>query len=218
MHTNTSISDPRNAWRPRLGRNILLLLLLFALLLVWPHRTRSQTTTTTSAPQTLPQRVVYGQVFKHIVFLDDQANLADQRGQSGNAMRDYYQTRAGLSATETALLKNTAHNTVTALLAVDQQIQAALVTYRAQFHNGKWPAKTPLPPLPAALRTLQTQKDNLILNGLAAIQAGYAAASFQNLDSFVQNDIAPHITLSVKQPPQPAKGVTLPPLQPIPWQ
>jgi hypothetical protein len=48
--------------------------------------------------------VVYGQVFKHVVFLDDQANLADQQGQSGNAMRNYYQTRAGLSATETALL------------------------------------------------------------------------------------------------------------------
>jgi hypothetical protein len=34
--------------------------------------------------------------------------------------------------------------------------------------------RRPLPPLPAELQTLQTQKDNLILNGLAAIQAGYA--------------------------------------------
>jgi len=218
MFTKTTGSVLRKAWRPRIGKHGLLLLSLFALMLVWPHRTRSQTPTTGTAAQTLPQRVVYGEAFKHIVFLDDQANLADQQGQSGNAMRNYYQTRAGLSAAETALLKSTAHSTVTALLAVDQQIQAAVATYRAQIPNGKWPAKTPLPPLPAELQTLQTQKDNLILNGLAAIQAGYAAASFQNLDSFAQNDIAPHIALSVKQPPPPAKGVTLPPLQPIPWQ
>jgi len=72
--------------------------------------------------------------------------------------------------------------------------------------------------LPPELQTWQTAKDNLILNGVAAIQSGYGAARFQNLDTFVQTDIAPHITLnSTPLPVPPAKGVTLPLLPPIQW-
>ena len=63
MHTNTPNSDPRRLWKPRFGKNGLLLLSLLALFLVWPHRTRSQTTAAGSAPQPLPQRVIYGEAF-----------------------------------------------------------------------------------------------------------------------------------------------------------
>jgi len=157
--------------------------------------------------------VVYGQVFKYAVLLDVQATQADQRGENGNQLRNYYQTKAGLTAAETALLKSTANSTVTALHAIDQQIHGVVVSYRAQFRKG-----TPRPPLPPELLTLQTQKDNLILNGLAAIQTGFGAARFQNLDTFVQKDIAPHITLSTANlPASPATKGTLPPMQPVPW-
>jgi len=192
-----------------LAATIILLLLLLAA----PRRTRSQTAPPATTPQALPQRVVYGQVFKYAVLLDVQASLADQRGENGNQLRNYYQTKAGLTAAETALLKSTADSTVTALHAIDRQIHAVVVGYRAQFRKG-----APPPPLPPELLTLQTQKDNLILNGLAAIQAGFGAARFQNLDAFVQKDIAPHITLSTaKLPAPPATNGTLPPMQPVPW-
>ena len=175
----------------RVARNWIVLAALLLLSLVWPHRTHSQQTTATQA---IPQRVVYRQAFKHVVFLDDQAATLDQQGQDGGDLRNYYQSRGGLTAAETSLLKSTAHNTITALAAVDQQIQTAVAEYRAQLPHNKWKPGAALPPLPAVLQTLQTQKDNLILNAIAAIQCGYGAARFQNLDTFVQNEVTPHIT------------------------
>lgn len=200
--------------RIRYARNWIVLAALLLLSLIWPHRTHSQQTT---AAQAIPQRVVYGQAFKHVVFLDDQADILDQQGGKGNALRKYYQSRAGLTDAETALLKSTAHNTVTAIAAVDQQIQTAVAEYRAQLPHDKWKPGAALPALPAGLQTLQTQKDNLVLNAIAAIQSGYGAARFQNLDAFVQSELAPHITLTTAKPPTPATpGTTLPPLQPVP--
>jgi len=128
MRTKTSNLDPRKSWRHRIGKNGLLLLILFALFLVWPHRTRSQTSTASSATQALPQRVVYGQVFRHVVFLDNQADLADQQGQNGGALRNYYQTKAALTAAETTLLKSTAHSAVASIQTIQQQVQAAVTT------------------------------------------------------------------------------------------
>jgi hypothetical protein len=169
------------------------------------------------APQALPQRVVYGQVFKYVVLLDVQAGLGDQRGQNGNQLRNYFQTKATLTDAETALLKSTAHSTVSALQDVDQQIHAAVIAYRGQLQNIK--SSTTLPPLPSELHTLQTQKDNLILSGLAAVQTGLGAGRFQNLDAFVQREIAPHITLNRANASAPhPKNSSLPPMQPVPWQ
>ncbi|SPF53869.1 exported hypothetical protein [Candidatus Sulfopaludibacter sp. SbA4] len=214
MHTTTANSARTTAKRPRAAKEWLSLLLLVVLLIA-PHHTRSQTSTPASSgsPAPLPQRVVYWQFFKFAVLLDVEADQADQRGENGNHLRNYYQTKTGMTAAETALLKSTANSTVKGVHAIDQQIQAAVVSYRGQFRKG-----TPPPPLPPELQTLQTQKDNLILNGLAAIQAGFGAARFQNLDAFVQKDIAPHITLSTVKPlgPSAANG-TLPPGQPVPW-
>ena len=113
-------------------------------------------------------------------------------------------------------MKGTAHSVVAARQTVDQRIQTAITTYRAQFPNGKWPANTPLPPLPRELFTLQNEKDTLILNGLAAIQAGLSPDRFHQLDAFVQKDIAPHVTLdNVKLPPRPVTSGPLPAMQPV---
>lgn len=197
------------------------MLLLAVFLAAVPRHTRSQTAAPSGGTPAIPQRVVYGQVFKHVVFLDVQANLADQKGNNGNLLRNYYQAKGGLTAAEAALLKSTAHSTVAALQAIDQQIQTAVVMYRARFSNRKWDPKN-VPPLPPELQTLQTQKDNLILNGLGALQTGFGATRFQVLDTFVQNDIAPHVSLlttkstaPVASPP--AKKGPLPPMQPVTW-
>lgn len=195
----------------------LLLLLLVALLL--PRHTRSQTSAATAGREEakpVSQPVLYGQVFKHVAFLDDQADLADQRGGNGAELRNYYQVHATLAAAEAALLKSTSHDAVTALQAVDEQIHAVVVTYRAQFNNGKWPRNEPLPPLPPELKTLQTTKDNIVLGHLAALQTGFGADRFQHFDGYVQTAIAPHVTVTALAPPVPPGG-TPPPLPPIQW-
>jgi hypothetical protein len=202
----------------------LTLLPILILTLAVSHRTRSQTTAPT-APTTpaIPPRIVYKQVFQHLVFLDYQANVADQHGQNGNLYRNYYQTHASLTPAEATLLKSTAHDAVIAVAAVDKQIQAEVAIYRSQFPGGKRPKGKPWPPLPPQLHTLQVAKDNVIFSHIATLQTGFGASRFQNLDTFVQAEIAPHITLTTA--PKASAGSTTtsssapPPLQaqPAPW-
>jgi hypothetical protein len=185
-----------------------------------PHRTRSQTpvSTGTTSPPPIPQRINYHQLFNHVVYLDYQAGIADQQGQNGNALRNYYQVRAGLSAAEATLLKATAHDEIAAIKAVDQQIQAEVALYRTNFPNGKWPAKTPLPPLPPQLHALQVTKDNIILNHVATLQSGFGA-DFQRFDTYVQTALGPHITVTTIKPPAAAPPAgSPPPAAPAPWK
>ena len=190
-------------------------LILVILAFVW--RVGSQTTApATGAANPLPQRVLYGQLFRHVVFLDYQAAAAEQAGQDGSALLNYYQVHAALTPTETALLKSTAHSAITSLTAVNQQIQSAALSFRTQLQNNQWPAGQPRPAPPPELKVLQSTKDNIILNGLASLQSGFGASRFQHLDNYVQTVIAPHITVTnLPQVPTPPKTTT--PLLPMPW-
>jgi hypothetical protein len=203
----------------RRGRPLLAFLVVVVGFLVAPRHTRSQTAAPKAGatPAPVSQSILYGQVFKHVAFLDNQADLVDQRGGNGAELRNYYQVHATLAATEAALLKSTSHDAVTAVQAVDQQIKAVIVSYRAQFRNGKWPRNTPLPPPPPELKTLQATKDNIIQGHLTALQAGFGSDRFQHFDGFVQTAIAPHITVTTLAPPT-LPGGTPPPLQPIQWK
>jgi len=204
------IAIVRNRRAVRACLPFLVLLVLLAL----PHRTPSQTATATA--QNLAPRILYTQVFKHVVFLDYQADQVDQKGEDGNKLRNYYQMRVGLTPTEAALLKSTAHDAVTAVRAIEQQINTEVVIFRQQFSHGR-PSNTPLPQVPPELLALQTAKNNAILSHVAALQTGLGAARFQLLDDYVRAAIAPHITVTnVKIPAAPPVG-TLPPLTPVPW-
>ena len=105
----TSISSTPKPNRAKAGAALLLILLLC---LALPHRTRSQSQSQAppSPSKPLPQRVVYEQLFRHVNFLQQQATAADQQGKNGNALRNFYQTNAGLSTAETAALNQAAQN------------------------------------------------------------------------------------------------------------
>lgn len=161
-----------------------LILLIIPILLAIPHRSRSQTGAPAAATAGKPpsQYVLYTQVFKHVAFLDYQAGVADGHGEDGNIFRNYYQARAGLTPSEAALLKSTAHAALAALEAVNQQIQTEVAIYRQQFHDGRWPHGQPLPKAPPEMRVLQAAKENAVLSRVAALQMGFGAARFQHFD------------------------------------
>ncbi len=214
-HTIEQVIRRASRLLPSVRTGVALVLLLLVALFS-PRGTRSQTAAPTTSPQAPTQRVVYWQVFKQVVLLDNQADLADQSGQGGAPWRNFYQNKAAMTATEAALLKSTAHSTVNAVHAIDQQINAAVVAYRALVRLST--SRSTMPPLPPELATLQTQKDNLILSSLAAVQSGFGSSRFQNLDKFVQSYIAPHITVATAAvPTPPTKPSSPPPMQPVPW-
>ena len=104
-----------------------------------------------------------------------------------------------------------------AVNAVDQKIQTVVAIYRQQFHGRPWPANKPLPPAPPEMRTLQTDKDNIILSRVARLHLGFGAARFQRFDAYVQATFGPHITMSKPKIPARPTG-NLPPFLPVPWK
>jgi hypothetical protein len=222
MRKQTANHDRSVRIRFRDGKKYLVLLLVIVAILVAPRHTRSQTPTpkASTTASAIPQRVVYEQVFKHVAFLDIQADLLDQRSGQGSGLRNYYQVHAALSNAETTVLKSTAHDAVVAVQAVDQQAHALVVAFRAQFANGRWPRGTPLPQPSPELKTLQIAKNNIVLNHLGALQTAFGSDRFQHFDNFVQTVIAPQITVSTvpKSPVQPPPpGGTYPVLPPVQW-
>ena len=187
------------------------------LALVAPRATHPQSAP--PAPRQLPQWILYEQVFKQVVFLDIRADAADQAGRDGSKLRNYYQVKAGLTTAEAALLKARAHAAVTELQTVNRQISSAVITFRAQLPSrGKLSAKAPLPPPSPELQALQHQRDKIMLDGVAALQAGMGADRFRNLDAFVQRELAPRVSLTTPKPrARAAAGHPSLPLQPVPW-
>ena len=152
------------------------------------------------ASKPLPPRVVYGQLFKHVLFLERQADLANQRGLNGNDLRNFYQERGRLSASEAAALKQIAADAVAQAQAIDDRIQVVITSFRAQFPGGRLPPNTALPPPPPELSDLQRQKDSVMLTKAAALRTTFGEERFQIFDAFVQREFAPHITVTTALP------------------
>ena len=216
MHTAKTHNACSVAKRRHSSKANYLLLLLLLVVLAMPHRTRSQTASATgaAAKKNIPQRVVYGLVFRHIVSLDSRADLADKSGRDGSQLRNFYQRRAGLTPAQGALLRTTAHDAIAALQTVDQQVGDVIARFRAQSSRVR-AAGAPVPRPTAELKTLQDAKDNAILGRLSALQVGLGASAFQRLDAYVQSAITPHVTVTtaphapasrVPRNPRPAAG------------
>lgn len=153
----------------------------------------SQTTAKTTP---IPTRIIYWQMFKHVNFLEQQADIVTQSGKDGSQLRNFYQNHAQLTATETALLKQTASSTAAAIQAIDQQIHAIALKYRAQNAGITPSTKKKLPPPPPELKTLQTQRDNAVLSQVVALQAGLGPTRSQQFDAYVQTCFGPHILVA----------------------
>lgn len=150
-----------------------------------------------AVPQ-LPQRVVYGALFRHIVFLQQQASALEQQGKNTDALRNFYQVNGGLTAAQGAALTQMAQNAATAIQAANAQIQAEIKILRAQTPRPSPGSKAPAPP--AILKTLQAQKDAAIMNQVQALYNLLGPAQFQQFDSFVQATVGPHISVTTAQP------------------
>jgi len=206
-----AVSRTRDRWEN--WKAYLLLPVLLVAALIMPHGTRSQTSAASTAPPPVPQRTVYGQLFKHVVFLDHLADLADQSGKNGSQYRNFYQNRAKLTSAETAALKLAAKNASSAVQAVETQIQTQIKLLRPQFVGVKPSAKNPVV-TPPIFKTLQAQKDAAILNQVSALQTAMGANRFQQFDAIVQALITPHIKVTTAATPRQPGVVGTAPLPP----
>jgi hypothetical protein len=183
--------------RRRLPAAVAVAFVTALLLLIVPRHVSTQTAASQTPTTPLPSRILYRQLFKHVLFLDKQADYADQHGRDGNSLRNYYQRRANLTPSEAAALKQIAKKTDDDVRKIDDQIKAEIIRYRALLPAGKGSKSTR--PVPPDLSPLQRQKDRAVLAQAAALQALLGDQRFQDFDAFARRELTPHIKVTNTQ-------------------
>jgi hypothetical protein len=163
----------------------------------------SETPKTTSqqpSPIEPPQYVVYHMVFRHVVWLENKADEEQLFGRDGSPYKNRYQKFAGLSDSETQLLKQTATQTVDRVKEIDKRIEILVKADREKRKSemvGK-PLPTSAPPLNPEVTQLDLERQNVILAGYSKLSDNFEGWRFVKFEEFVKKNIASQIN-SVSQ-------------------
>ena len=145
---------------------------------------------------------LYRAFFRHLAFLDQQADALDAQGKDGSALRNFYQNAIGLTVEEAAVLKQAGGACVTAVQQTDQAAQQLIQAARAKFPDRKVPSAAALPKPPAELGLLNKQRDDVSNLWIANLRASLGPASFQKLDTYVQTRFVRQVSsVAVPNPP-----------------
>jgi hypothetical protein len=160
-----------------------------------PAQPNQQAPNPSSQPQdqTVPEYVVYGQLFRHIKELKKKADEEDRQGKDGTHFRTLYKRLAKLEEHQASLLDQIAAETDAEIEKLNKKAKKIIDEHRARHPEGKL-AQGELPPAPPAeLKTLSDERRNLILQSRERLRTIFGEEAFQKFDEFVQQRIRPGI-------------------------
>jgi hypothetical protein len=142
-----------------------------------------------------PPHISYWVMFQHIALLNQQAEEAEQKGQDGSKYRKRYQTFARLTDPQAEALNAIALDTHRRVGEMDARAKAIVAEVRARTPNGRLrPGEKP-PEVPAELKQMQTQRNQLIESGYNKLREAFGATAFSSFDNFVKKQIEPNLTV-----------------------
>ena len=143
--------------------------------------------------QTVPQHVVYGQMFRHIKELKKNADEEDRQGKDGSHFRTLYKRMAKLEDYQAAVLDQIAAETDAEIEKLNKKAKKIIDEIRGQHPEGKL-AQGELPPTPpAGLKALSDERRNQILQARERLRAAFGEEAFQKFDEFAQQRIKPGV-------------------------
>ena len=142
---------------------------------------------------TVPEHIIYRQLFRHVVILKKKAEEEERKGRDGTAHRSLYKQNAKLNDSEAAILEQIATESDRQISELDTQAQQIISAARAQHPGGQLAKGETLPPPPAELTTLQELRNNAILQSRDLLRANFGEEAFDRFDKFVQREVAPKI-------------------------
>jgi hypothetical protein len=142
-----------------------------------------------------PPHMSYWVMFQHIRLLNQQAEEAEQKGQDGSKYRKRYQTFARLTDPQAEALNTIALDTHRQVADMDARAKAIVAAVRAKTPNGRLRSGEKPPEVPAELRQMQTQRNQLIESGYNRLREAFGEAAFTSFDNFVKKQIEPNFTV-----------------------
>ena len=148
---------------------------------------------TAARPPALPEHVLYGQMFRHVVELEKQADAVEKRGEDGAKYRLRYQQSAALSDRQDTQLKTIAQECMERVAEQDLRARDVIRAARAQAGGRELaPGQTPPRP-PAELAELQEERNALILEARDRLHGAFGQEEFKRFDTFLREKLGPRI-------------------------
>ncbi len=165
----------------RLRRILLNIALSTTLLATWAARAQ-----TTATPAGIPDATAFGMyqhVFRHVVFLKNQADAKVAQGNTKTKLRQTYQIAANLTDAEAVLLESTSISCVATLNGI--LAQARLTAQAAPRTQSAPVSGAPSPAPQAALVALQSQRVAAVLACRDGLRRGFGNQRFALFESFL---------------------------------
>jgi Spy/CpxP family protein refolding chaperone len=140
----------------------------------------------------IPEHLMYWHMFHHKVLLDKKADELEKQGQNGSAYRSRYKTFANLSDKEAQILDRVAQETYDKVTAQDEKAKKVIDAIRAQGPDGKVQPGQSNPEVPERLKSMQKERDAMILAGITKLRNEFGPERSADLDRFVKEQIGPN--------------------------
>jgi len=168
-----------------------------------------------NVPGDLPEPVLYGTVFHHVIALQKQAAILEKKGEDGSKYRLLYRRRAKLDEQQARALDKIAADCQLEVTQQDQKAWQLIAAARAQVAGGRLAkGQTPKAP-PKELAALQQERNDIVLKARDRLREALGDQEFERFDAFVRETIGPRITVHSPAIPRTA-GPRQPALTPRP--
>lgn len=177
-----------------------------ALAFAWQQKTASLTPHRNAA---IPPSVLYRQMFHHIALLKQKAEEQESKGQDGSSLRTLYKHSAKLTDNQAKALDEIASDCESKIAKLDKRAKQIQDEFRALHPGGKLNPSEQPPQPPAELKGLQAEREAVILQSRDRLHAAFGEEGFQQLEQFVQRNIADNtkpLRLDLPRPALPASS------------
>lgn len=137
----------------------------------------------------VPKHIIYGILFRERAKLNQKAHEKEVKGEDGSPLRKYHKDKLKLDDAQSAVLDNIADETNRKVALVDKKALKIIEAERSRHPGGKLKDGELPPPPPLELKTLQQERDALVLQRREQLRQALGDTEFQRVDEFLQQDI-----------------------------
>jgi hypothetical protein len=133
--------------------------------------------------------------------LKQKAEERERQGLDGSGLRSFHKKRAGLNEEQSRKLDLIAVDTNDKVVRINDRAKRIIDRERARHPHGKMRDGESLPVPPQALRDLEQERTNTLLQSREQVRSAFGEREFKRFDDFIQQDIDSRTKGSMKRKP-----------------
>lgn len=157
----------------------------------------------TQQTQPVPENAVYNEFFYHVNFLRKKADKEEKAGKDAKSLRAFYKRQAKLDDAQNEKVSKAASDLERELDLMDKKARKVIDKFRADVKAMDIKPGQKMPEPPAELKSMQAERDALVLHARDNLRANLGDDAFGRLDQYVRQNIAPRMTAQRFDRPRP---------------